>query len=86
MFSKNDLFLYPLVSLCPLSYLSQTSGYLVGREARQRALLGEGRATQAMVSAHEDQERIHSLRTHRHQHSLTAGELKDLSPVQCLYV
>lgn len=52
----------------------QTSGYLVRRKAWQCALLGEGWAAQAMASAHEDQERVHCLWTHWHQHSSSAGE------------
>ncbi len=52
----------------------QTSGYLVRRKAWQCALLGEGWAAQAVASAHEDQERVHCLWTHWHQHSSPAGE------------
>lgn len=57
--------------LCSL----QTSGYLFRREAWQRALLGKGRTPQAMAPTHEDQERIHSLWAHWHQHSIIAGKL-----------
>ncbi len=52
----------------------QTSGYLVRRKAWQCTLLGESWAAQAVASAHEDQERVHCLWTHWHQHSSPAGE------------
>ena len=42
--------------LCP-----QTSGYLFRRQARQCALLGEGRVAQALAPAHEDKEGVHGL-------------------------
>lgn len=71
-----------IIFICTVCYNSyflcvmhmQTSGYLVRREAWQCALLGEGWAAQAMASAYEDQERVHCLWTHRHQHSSPAGE------------
>lgn len=50
------------MTLSPLTFsVIQTSGYLFRREAWQCSLLGEGRASQALALAHEDQEGIHSL-------------------------